>query len=109
TAFTGVPSGAVIDSGTPKKARKYSDGVSSSIRRLMRLMLPRSRDGGPGTRSGILDGRGSEIGDGCDDGVVSARASRAGAGRGGEGGARRRAADPGAGPAVRHRVRREAA
>src|SRR5690606_18293006 len=31
TAFTGMPSGAVIDSGTPKKARKYSDGVSRSI------------------------------------------------------------------------------
>ena len=31
TALTGVPSGAFIDSGTPKKARKYSDAVSSSI------------------------------------------------------------------------------
>ena len=31
TALTGVPSGAVIESGTPKKARKYSEAVSSSI------------------------------------------------------------------------------
>ena len=30
TALIGEPSGAVIVSGTPKKARKYSDGVSSS-------------------------------------------------------------------------------
>jgi enoyl-CoA hydratase/carnithine racemase len=28
TAFTGVPSGAVTDSGTPKNDRKYSEGVS---------------------------------------------------------------------------------
>ena len=33
TALTGVPSGAGTVSGTPKKARKYSDGVSSSISR----------------------------------------------------------------------------
>ena len=32
TAFTGVPSSAVI-SGTPKKARKYIEAESSSIRR----------------------------------------------------------------------------
>jgi hypothetical protein len=32
TAFTGVPSGAVI-SGTPKKARKYMEAVSRSINR----------------------------------------------------------------------------
>src|SRR5690349_22330007 len=31
TALTGVPSDAVTDSGTPKNARKYSDGVSSSM------------------------------------------------------------------------------
>ena len=30
TALTGVPSGAVTDSGIPKNARKYSDAVSSS-------------------------------------------------------------------------------
>ena len=30
TAFTGVPSGAFTESGTPKYARKYSDAVSSS-------------------------------------------------------------------------------
>ena len=35
TALTGVPSGAVTLSGTPKKARKYSDAVSRSIRRLV--------------------------------------------------------------------------
>ena len=29
TAFTGVPSGAFTESGTPKYARKYSDAVSS--------------------------------------------------------------------------------
>ena len=33
TALTGVPSGAVIESGTPKNARKYSEGVSRTIRR----------------------------------------------------------------------------
>ena len=33
TALTGVPSGAVNDSGTPKNARKYSDAESSSSRR----------------------------------------------------------------------------
>ncbi len=33
TAFTGVPSGERTDRGTPWKARKYSDGVSSSISR----------------------------------------------------------------------------
>ena len=32
TAFTGVPSSAVI-SGTPKKARKYIEAESSSISR----------------------------------------------------------------------------
>src|SRR6476469_7697460 len=30
-AFTGRPSSVVTDSGTPKKARKYRDGVSSSM------------------------------------------------------------------------------
>ena len=30
TALTGVPSGALTESGTPKNARKYSDAVSSS-------------------------------------------------------------------------------
>jgi hypothetical protein len=34
TALTGVPSGAVIDSGTPKNARKYRLAASSNIRRL---------------------------------------------------------------------------
>ena len=34
TAFTGVPSGALKLSGTPWKARKYNDAVSSSISRL---------------------------------------------------------------------------
>jgi hypothetical protein len=31
TALTGDPSGAVIDSGTPKKARKYRLAESNSI------------------------------------------------------------------------------
>ena len=31
TALTGVPSGALMLSGTPKKARKYSEAVSSSM------------------------------------------------------------------------------
>ncbi|EPJ40492.1 putative 5'-3' exonuclease [Streptomyces afghaniensis 772] len=33
TAFTGVPSGAFTESGTPKKARKYREAVSRSISR----------------------------------------------------------------------------
>ena len=35
TALTGVPSGAVTLSGTPKKARKYSEAVSSRSRRAL--------------------------------------------------------------------------
>nr|WP_278249528.1 Lrp/AsnC family transcriptional regulator [Nocardioides sp. IC4_145] len=47
TAFTGVPSGALI-SGTPKKARKYIEAVSRSIRRpgsevTRRILSERSR------------------------------------------------------------------
>jgi hypothetical protein len=34
TALTGLPSAAVIDSGTPKKARKYNEAESRSISRL---------------------------------------------------------------------------
>src|SRR5258706_8643147 len=41
TALTGVPSGAFTDSGTPKKARKYSEGVSSSISPGTLVMVPR--------------------------------------------------------------------
>ena len=33
TALTGIPFGATTLSGTPKKARKYSEAVSSSISR----------------------------------------------------------------------------
>ena len=36
TALTGVPSGAPHESGTPKKARKYIEAVSSSISRFVR-------------------------------------------------------------------------
>src|SRR3954462_1296288 len=36
TALIGLPSGAFTDSGTPKKARKYRDAESSSMRRSMR-------------------------------------------------------------------------
>jgi hypothetical protein len=38
-AFTGMPPGEVTEVGTPWKARKYSDGASSSMRRLLRLLL----------------------------------------------------------------------
>ena len=38
-AFTGMPLGEVTEVGTPWNARKYSDGASSSIKRLLRLLL----------------------------------------------------------------------
>src|SRR5699024_103204 len=44
TALMGVPSGAVIDSGTPKNARKYRLAVSSSMRRVTGGSLPRTTD-----------------------------------------------------------------
>src|SRR5215472_2467939 len=40
TALTGVPSGAVSVCGTPKKARKYSEAVSSSISGPTQVILP---------------------------------------------------------------------
>jgi hypothetical protein len=52
--LTGVPSGAVIESGTPKKARKYSDGVSRTMSRpaaeegVTGASLPEGPDAGRG-------------------------------------------------------------
>lgn len=68
TAFTGVPSGAFTDSGTPKKARKYSDGVSSSISPPMTHMLPRGSDAAPLRRS-CDPGTGSSDRTGSSDGT----------------------------------------
>src|SRR5919112_6562460 len=45
SALTGVPSGARIEAGTPKKARKYSEAVSKSI--ILRESTPRYWHDGP--------------------------------------------------------------
>src|SRR5262249_51416181 len=49
TAFTGVPSGAVmLSGGIPKYARKYSEAESSSISGATHATLPDAPDGGTG-------------------------------------------------------------
>ena len=106
TALTGVPSGARMVSGTPKNARKYSEGVSSSS---SFSVVGRSR--AEACQTGPTDrraGRWLRLAGMTPRAVSPDRLSHAP-----QGGRRRRARRPAAhprpGPAVAHRLRGPAA